>query len=171
MVRNLATARVASAYLVLSVVLVACGGSSPLTSTGRPGDPAMPPLLAGLDLATVRIGPRAYEVAIADTPAARSRGLSGTDDLRPVDGLLFVYPEPVAETFYMRGALMPLDIAFVGADRLVLRVLTMPLCTADPCPTYASPGPFKWALETPSGGLGGVTLGDVLEIAPGPTPG
>jgi uncharacterized membrane protein (UPF0127 family) len=167
---GVASAGVAIACLILAGVLAACGGPSPAIPSGRSGDPTVPPLLAGLELATVRIGSRVHEVAIADTPASRSRGLAGADDLGPVDGLLFVYPEPVEQTFYMRGVRMPLDIAFVGADRRVLRALTMPLCTADPCPTYASPGPFKWALETPAGGLGGVVVGDIVEIAPGPSP-
>ena len=153
------------------MVLAACGGSSPAIPSGPTGDPTMPPLLAGLDLTTVRIGARVHEVAVADTPAARSRGLADTDDLGPVDGLLFVYPEPVEQTFHMRGVRVALDILFVGADRRVLRVLTMPLCAADPCPTYASPGPFQWALETPAGGLGGVVVGDIVEVAPRPSPG
>ena len=156
--------------LVLALVLGACDRSSLMTPGELPGDATMPPLLAGLDLATVTIGPRVYAVVVADTPGARARGLAGTEDLGPFSGLLFVYPDPVEETFYMRGVLMLLDIAFVGADRRVLGVLTMPRCTAEPCPTYASPSPFQWALEMPAGGLGGVVVGDMFEIAPGPGP-
>jgi uncharacterized membrane protein (UPF0127 family) len=153
------------------MMLGACGGSRLVIPGVLPGDATMPPLLAGLELTTVGIGPRVFTVAVADTPFARSRGLAGSDDLGPIGGLLFVYPEPVEQTFFMRGVRMPLDIAYVGADHRVLAVRTMPLCPTDPCPTYASPGPFQWALETPAGGLGGVTVGDILEIAPGFVPG
>jgi uncharacterized membrane protein (UPF0127 family) len=161
----LAGARLALACLALVAAGGGCDGSSLARPGELPGDATMPPLLAELDLASVGIGSRVLTVGIADTPAERSRGLAGTDDLGPLDGLLFVYSAPVEQSFYMRGVRMPLDIAFVGADRRVLAVLTMPVCAADPCPTYAPPGPFLWALETAAGGLGWVVVGDVVEIA------
>lgn len=127
----------------------------------------VPPELAGLELTTVTIGSLELMVAIADTPAARSRGLAGTADLGPLDGMLFAYQEPVEGGFFMRGVTMALDIAFVDAEGRVLSVLTMPLCTADPCPTYAPASPYRWAIETPAGGLSGVVAGDQIEIASG----
>ena len=138
MVARVARAWVASACLVLAMMLGACGGSKLVIPGELPGDATMSPLLAGLELTTVGIGPRVFTVAVADTPFARSRGLAGSDDLGPIGGLLFVYPEPVEHTFFMRGVRMPLDIAYVGADHRVLAVRTMPLCPTDPCPTYAS---------------------------------
>jgi uncharacterized membrane protein (UPF0127 family) len=66
----------------------------------------------------------------------------------------------------MKDVPVPLDIAFVGADGSVLAVLTMAVCPADPCPTYRSPGPFLWAIETPEGGLSGVDPGDRFSLRP-----
>ena len=127
----------------------------------------MPPLLAGLPVTTVTIGAQELMVAVADTPDARSRGLSGTADLGPLDGMLFVFPEPVETGFFMRGVVMPLDIAFVGPDGRVLDVLTMPLCETDPCPTFRPAQPFRWAIETVAGGLSGIDEGEIVEIASG----
>lgn len=127
----------------------------------------MPPLLAGLPVTTVTIGAQELMVAVADTPDARSRGLSGTADLGPLDGMLFVFPEPVETGFFMRGVVMPLDIAFVGLDGRVLDVLTMPLCETDPCPTFRPAQPFRWAIETVAGGLSGIDEGEIVEIASG----
>jgi uncharacterized membrane protein (UPF0127 family) len=156
-----------AASLALALALLACAPAAPAESGPGAADGTMPPLLAGLQLTTVTIGTREYAVAIADTPAARSRGLAGTTDLGPLDGMLFAYQEPVETGFFMRGVAMALDIAFVGVDGRVLSVLTMPLCTEDPCPTYAPSSPFMWAIETPAGGLSGVAAGDLIEIASG----
>jgi uncharacterized membrane protein (UPF0127 family) len=62
----------------------------------------------------------------------------------------------------MRGALVPLDIAFVEPDGRIASVTTMPLCTVDPCPTYGSPVPYRWALEAVDGVLRTVSTGDSL---------
>lgn len=150
-----------------ATVLGACGPGAPVASGSGGPDDTMPPLLAGLPLTTVTIGARELTVAVADTPDARSRGLAGTADLGPIDGMLFVFPEPVGTGFFMRGVVVPLDIAFVGSDGRVIEVLTMPLCETDPCPTYAPGQPFRWAIETPAGGLSGVAPGDQVEIASG----
>src|SRR5687767_1953188 len=112
----------------LALALAGCAPDAP----GAPGstnpDSSVPPMLAGLSLTTVTVGSQELMVAVAETPDARSRGLAGTADLGPLDGMLFVYPEPVETGFFMRGVVMPLDIAFVGPDRRVLDVLTMPIC-------------------------------------------
>ena len=106
------------------------------------------------------IGDLELRVAVADTPASRSRGLMDVGDFGGVEGMVFVFDAPTETSFYMKDVLVPLDIAFVGADGTVLEVLTMALCTADPCPTYPSPAPFMWAIETPAGGLAGIAPGD-----------
>lgn len=153
--------------LALVLAMAGCGPAAPADSGPGAVDGRMPPLLAGLELTTVTIGSSELMVAVADTPSARSRGLAGTTDLGPLDGMLFAYEEPVETGFFMRGVTMALDIAFVAADGRVLSVLTMPPCTADPCPTYAPSSPYRWAIETPAGGLVGVAAGDQIEIASG----
>jgi uncharacterized membrane protein (UPF0127 family) len=80
--------------------------------------------------------------------------------------MVFVYDAPTETSFYMKDVLVPLDIAFVDADGTVLEVLTMALCTADPCPTYPSPAPFVWAIETPAGELEGIRFGDRFVLRP-----
>lgn len=153
--------------LALGLALGACAPEAAVESGPGTIEGTMPPLLDGLELTPVTIGSLELMVAIADTPEARSRGLAGTEDLGPLDGMLFVYEEPVDTGFFMRGVAMALDIAFVDADRRILSVLTMPLCPEDPCPTYAPSSPYRWAIETPAGGLSGVAAGDQVEIASG----
>jgi uncharacterized membrane protein (UPF0127 family) len=126
----------------------------------------VPESLRGLDRTTVTLDDRALVVAVAETSDARRRGLMGVADLGALDGLLFVYATPAPAAFHMRGVPVPLDIAFFDADGRVLEVRTMPVCHAEPCPTYATPGPIAWALETEAGGLAGIEVGDLLRDGP-----
>jgi len=130
------------------------------------GAHGVPAALRSLGLADLRLGSRAYVVAVADSPDEWARGLAGVADLGPLDGLLFAFPEPVEAAFFMKGATIPLDIAFFAADGRCLSVQSMPLCAADPCPTYRAPAPYRWALETPAGELAGVAVGALLELEP-----
>ena len=122
----------------------------------------VPAGLRAFPIASVRLGGQAMHVAVADTPDGWTRGLEGVRNLGPVDGLLFAFPEPVDAEFFMRGALIPLDIAFIDPESRVAAVAAMPLCAVDPCPTYRSPIPYRWALETPAGGLANTIAGDRL---------
>ena len=118
-------------------------------------------------MAIADVGDLELRVAVADTPGSRSRGLMGIGDFGGVEGMVFVFDAPTETGFYMKDVLVPLDIAFVGADGMVVAVLTMPLCAADPCPTFRSPAPFLWAVETPAGGLSDIAPGDRFSLRPG----
>jgi uncharacterized membrane protein (UPF0127 family) len=85
--------------------------------------------------------------------------VAGAGDLGPLGGVLFVFPDPVDTAFTMRGTTIALDIAFIDAAGRVLSVLRMEPCRAARCPTYEAPALFRWAVETPAGGL--------VEVAPG----
>lgn len=152
--------------VALAVALVVAGCASDSTKQRSLSPDAIPPSLFGRPLTLAEIGDLELRVAVADTPDSRSRGLMGVDDFGAVDGMVFVFDAPTDTSFFMKDVLVPLDIAFVGADGTVLAVLTMPLCEAEPCPTYRSPAPFVWAIETPSGGLAGIAPGDRFSLHP-----
>ncbi|HSM45840.1 MAG TPA: DUF192 domain-containing protein [Acidimicrobiia bacterium] len=91
---------------------------------------------------------------VADTPTLRNQGLRSVEALPDdVDGMLFVFEEPRPATFGMRDTLLPLDIWWFDADGVLLGSARMEPCSSDPCPSYGSPGPISWALETPAGAL------------------
>lgn len=144
------------------------GGES-LESLLRAGlaaaDAGTPPTLRALRAVDLAVADREYRVAVADDPAAWTRGLAGVDDLGPLDGLLFAFPEPVEARFSMKGASIALDIAFFDAAGACLGVVPMPRCATDPCPTYGARSPYRWALEGPEGTLAGIAEGDRM-IAP-----
>ena len=115
------------------------------------------------------MGQQPWVVAVADTRILRAQGLMGVTELRDVDGMLFVFEEPIQVSFYMRNTLIPLDIAFFAADGSLVDRFAMEPCDEDPCPTYPAAAPAMYAIETVVGGfdgLGSLRL-DVQELANG----
>jgi uncharacterized membrane protein (UPF0127 family) len=120
--------------------------------------------LIGWDTAAINVGGEGLLVALADDPAERAQGLMGVEDLGELDGMLFVFSQEAVSGFWMKGTLIPLDIAFFGDDKELVGVLSMVPCTADPCPSYVPDDPFSWALETPAGTLAPLPQGTVLSV-------
>ncbi len=137
--------------VVVSLLLAACGS----------GDPAR---LDGFESATITIDGRELAVAVADTPTLRSRGLMSVTDLGGLDGMLFVFEESTNGGFWMKDTLIALDIAFFDAGGVFVDRITMEPCAEDPCLVYRPSGTYRYAVETPVGGLGFVREGSILEL-------
>jgi uncharacterized membrane protein (UPF0127 family) len=105
-------------------------------------------------------------VEIADTPAAREKGLMGVQQLSDSQGMVFVWPHAQNAQFWMKDTLIPLDIAFWDGTDQVVDMQAMTPCTADPCPTYASASPYVAAVEVRGGLLSkvGVHSGDAMRF-------
>jgi uncharacterized membrane protein (UPF0127 family) len=68
--------------------------------------------------------------------------------------MLFRYPAPVTESYYMRNTPTPLSIAYIdGAGHLVSTADMAPCEDVDGCPTYPPAGPFRTAIEVVQGAL------------------
>ncbi len=70
-------------------------------------------------------GPRGtarFAVELADTDAARMRGLMHREKLASSAGMLFVYDRPGRAAFWMKNTLIPLDMIFADRTGTVLRV-------------------------------------------------
>jgi uncharacterized protein len=80
--------------------------------------------------------------------------------------MLFRFPEEVRGKFNMKGALMPLEVAFFNQDGVLISVQTMSLCDNDPCPLYGPDQAFKYALEPPLGHLPILPGGSHIEPLP-----
>jgi uncharacterized membrane protein (UPF0127 family) len=112
---------------------------------------------------------------VAATPQQRTVGLSNRDSLAARRGMVFLFPGDVDSAFWMKDTRVPLSIAFVAADGRVVSLREMTPCTADPCPTYAPEGPYRYAVELPAGAFAaaGVDKGDRVTPVDGsalPTP-
>ena len=108
----------------------------------------------GFQVGVVTIDGEAHAVALADNRGRRSRGLQGVTDLGDLSGMLFSWGEPTASVFTMEDTLIPLDIAFMDRDGVVLAVLEMEPCATSTCPNYGVDPVYWFALESPLGSLG-----------------
>lgn len=123
--------------LTLALVLSACLS-----------DPAL--VLPEVDEITV--GDTELRVWVADEATERRQGLMGVGQLpEGIDGMLFSWPTPVSASFTMEDTEIALDIWWIDADRTVIGSAAMEPCPSGDCVSYRSPGPVKWALETPVG--------------------
>lgn len=88
------------------------------------------------------------DVDIADTDDEWRRGLQN----RPVVArpMLFVFPDEAIRTFWMKDTLVPLDISYFRGDGTWVSSAHMEPCVADPCATYPSAAPARYALEIPA---------------------
>jgi len=124
---------------LLVVVVAACARQLP--------DP-----ISGWPLVTTNLDGRAVRLVVA---VDRAQGLQGIDQLTGADGMLFDFGrevEPATARFWMRDVLIPLDIAWFDGEGRLVGTASMSTCELD-CPTYAAPGPFRWAVESPAGSI------------------
>ncbi len=91
-------------------------------------------------------------VEIADTAEERREGLMHRRRLEVGRGMLFVYPEPLSPSFWMKNMRFPLDMIFIGEDQRIKTIREkVPPCQTDPCKIYSSPYPARYVLEVPGG--------------------
>ncbi|MDQ2743186.1 MAG: DUF192 domain-containing protein [Chloroflexota bacterium] len=85
---------------------------------------------------------------VADTDQLRETGLMDVKSMDPDSGMVFVWPAPVLESFWMENTLIPLSVAFVGPDGMVQEIQDMaPLTTTLHTPQKA----YQYAIEANQG--------------------
>jgi uncharacterized protein len=120
--------------------------------------PARPADQHTLEIAS-KTGVHVFSVEIADTDAAREKGLMFRKELPEGQGMLFDFHTEQDVSFWMQNTYIPLDMIFIRGDGTVLRIAenTEPLSTK----LIPSGGPVLAVLEV----IGGTA--HKLGIAPG----
>jgi uncharacterized membrane protein (UPF0127 family) len=166
------------ALLVAGVALVAWVLASSAGLVGADDDPTMaaPATTGAAHTDTPRTveyrlepgdgDPVTVRLEVAADPATRARGLMEREQVPEGTGMVFLYPADVAEAFWMKNTLVPLSIAFVAADGRVVSVAEMTPCRADPCPSYAPAGPYRYAVELAAGSFGAAGVGPGDKVVP-----
>jgi uncharacterized protein len=165
--------------VVAALALVACGSSGPSAapSTTAPAGATSAADIAGVraaaapfaDFEQVRVTivsadgrTRTPCLLLARTPAARDRGLMHVTDetLGGHGAMLFAFDADVTGTFWMKGTVLPLSVAFFDRSGHLVSGADMAPCPTQTvtCPTYPASAPYRWAVEAPAGRLGALGL-------------
>ena len=126
----------------------------------------------GLKTNKFLIGSKIIEVEIADTVAARARGLSYRDSLGENNGLYFIFDSPGNQAFWMKDMNFPIDIIWIKDDKIVgvaENVMPQPGAQLWQLKSYSSPVPVNRVLEVNAGWFAknGIKIGDEAKLTDG----
>jgi uncharacterized protein len=98
---------------------------------------------------TLRIGSATVKAEVADERDERTIGLMGRTELAEGAGMLFIFPEPQALSFWMRDTLIPLSIAYINTGGIIREIHDLkPLDESGARSTFRD---LVYALEVPQG--------------------
>ncbi len=81
---------------------------------------------------------------VAQTPEQRAIGLMHRPSMPANDGMLFVFERPGQQCFWMKNTLLPLSIAFLDDDGVIVNIEDMKPQSLD---SHCSARPVRFALE------------------------
>ncbi|MFH1038383.1 MAG: DUF192 domain-containing protein [PVC group bacterium] len=113
---------------------------------------------------TVLVGDRTVAVEIALTGPQMEQGLKFRRSLSEDRGMLFVYPEPVRASFWMKDTHLPLSIAFINREGIIIGIQEME--PDNDQRRYSPPRPVLCALEMNRGWFekNNIKVGDTVVI-------
>ena len=97
---------------------------------------------------TLSIGKHKITAEVASTDPQRSQGLMHRRMLPENRGMLFVFPQVAMHGMWMMNTYLPLSVAFLDADGIIINIADMTPHTRD---THSTLRPAKYALETNQG--------------------
>jgi uncharacterized membrane protein (UPF0127 family) len=135
-----------------------------VAGTGASAQKDKPPTLA---TTTIKVAGHALKVEIVASDPERERGLMFREKLGRDDGMLFVFPDIGYHSMWMKNTYIPLSVAFVDNDGVILNVRDMEPHSLD---SHMAAGPARYAIETNVGWFKakGVKAGDRVTGLPKP---
>jgi uncharacterized protein len=91
-----------------------------------------------------------FNVEIADTEIKREQGLMNREHLDENAGMLFVFPKPDIQTFWMKNTHIPLDIIWIENNQIVEMTSLEPQ-RGDNIPEYTPKNKANYVLELNAG--------------------
>lgn len=103
------------------------------------------------------------KLEIADTPQSQQTGLMHRTQLASDAGMVFVFPSDTQGPFWMKDTLIPLSIAFISADGVIVDIQDMQPLSED---LHRPSRPYRYALEVNQGFYrsNGIAQGDRVEF-------
>ena len=103
---------------------------------------------AGLPTVELSVNGHRLVAEVAATEATRTTGLMNRFSLQADHGMLFVFKEPQPQAFWLKNTYVPLSIAFIDGDGLIINIEDMAPLTQN---THPSRGRALYALEMRKG--------------------
>ncbi|MFL6693715.1 MAG: DUF192 domain-containing protein [Ramlibacter sp.] len=94
------------------------------------------------------VGEHALDTHVARTAEQRALGLMHRNEMAPDEGMLFVCDERAVQSFWMKDTPVPLSIAFLGDDGMILHIEDMEPHSLE---SHACEHPVRHVLEVPRG--------------------
>lgn len=99
---------------------------------------------------TVLVNSVKIRTTLASTPDQRTQGLSGSKQLKPHTGMLFIYPSKDFKPFWNINMRYPIDVVWI-LDNNVIGTATLDAQTTDETQTIYPPQFYNRVLEVPRG--------------------
>lgn len=148
----------------MAAALISCSGVKPADGRAAAGVKAEGKPQSGLRTAAIRSGAVELTVELAVSQEEQSTGLMHRAEVPDGRGMLFVYPDDRRMSFWMKNTLVPLSIAFLGADGTIKEIHDMEALSlaAVESERYA-----RYALEVAKGWFGraGLKVGDRFDLS------
>lgn len=105
---------------------------------------------------SVAINDKKITVSVADSAEERQKGLSTVNSLEKDSGMLFVFEDvKKAQTFWMKGVLIPLDIIWIAKGKIIKIDKNVPIPTPgtpdEKLTTYSAGRIVDYVLEVNAG--------------------
>lgn len=144
-------------FIALLLTIAALAGCRPDTTKVQPPPSPPSPVVEAAPAAPgptfdpaytyypLTVGERQIAVQYAMTDAERQQGLMNRPSMEPNDGMLFVFPNVTARSFWMKNTLIPLDIAYIQPDGVIAEIHQMQPLDETPVPSRSRN--LQFALE------------------------
>ena len=139
--------------------------SASLSDWAQTAAPTAPDVLT-LPKVALHVGKATLNTEIAATGPQRERGLMFRSRMADNDGMIFLMPNIAIATFWMKNTLIPLSIAFIDKNGVILDIHDMK--ALDESITRSDNDQVAYALETNLHwfALNGIKPGDKIDPAP-----
>ena len=88
--------------------------------------PATPDQIVKVLLPELKVGDSSFRISIARTDEEKTRGLGGVRELSEDMGMYFVFEEPVAQSFWNKGMVVPFDLIWIKDSKVIGIVSDIP---------------------------------------------
>jgi len=109
----------------------------------------------------LNIGLYVIRAEVVDRPDTRARGLMYRKSMPANHGMLFVFPYPEQQCFWMKNTLIPLSIAFLDDRGVIVNIADMQPQTED---NHCSERPVRYALEMNQGWFAAKRIGPGAQV-------